>query len=51
MWNQLNAAANADDDDPIYIHCEKTATPPTRPPGNYFRDGQTKIGDLLSLHS
>ncbi|XP_072553513.1 anoctamin-7 isoform X3 [Salminus brasiliensis] len=43
---QLNAAAD-DDDDPIYIHCEKTATPPAPPPGNYFRDGRTKIDFVL----
>ncbi|XP_051515951.1 anoctamin-7-like isoform X2 [Myxocyprinus asiaticus] len=43
----LNTAANDDDDDPIYIHCERTASPRERPPGNYFRDGHTKIDFVL----
>ncbi|KAI2649747.1 Anoctamin-7 [Labeo rohita] len=43
----LNTAANDEDDDPIYVHCERTASPPVQPPGNYFRDGQTKIDFVL----
>ncbi|CAM4679351.1 unnamed protein product [Leuciscus chuanchicus] len=42
----LNTAAN-DDDDPIYVHCERTASPPVQPPGNYFRDGLAKIDFVL----
>lgn len=42
----LNTAAN-DDDDPIYVHCEQTASAPVHHTGNYFRDGQTKIDFVL----
>ncbi|KAF4078087.1 hypothetical protein AMELA_G00195440 [Ameiurus melas] len=42
----LNAAVD-ENDDPIYVQCEKMATPTARPPGNYFRDGQTKIDFVL----
>ncbi|KAI5095678.1 anoctamin-7 [Silurus meridionalis] len=42
----LNASVD-DNEDPIYVQGEKTATPPVRPPGNYFRDGKTKIDFVL----
>ncbi|KAM9445425.1 anoctamin-7 [Clarias gariepinus] len=42
----LNAAVE-ENDDPNYIQCEKTATPPARPPGNYFKDGRTQIDFVL----
>ncbi|XP_016377939.1 anoctamin-7-like isoform X1 [Sinocyclocheilus rhinocerous] len=43
----LTTAANDEDDDPIYVYCERTSSPPVQPPGNYFRDGQTKIDFVL----
>ncbi|MGH0120058.1 UNVERIFIED_CONTAM: hypothetical protein FKN15_064307 [Acipenser sinensis] len=35
-----------DDEDPIYIHCERGGTRASDPHGNFFRDGRTKIGPL-----
>ncbi|XP_016321973.1 anoctamin-7-like [Sinocyclocheilus anshuiensis] len=43
----LNTAVNDEDDDPIYVHCERTSSPPVHPSGNYLRDGQTKIDFVL----
>ncbi|XP_016340256.1 anoctamin-7-like [Sinocyclocheilus anshuiensis] len=43
----LTTAANDEDDDPIYVNCERTSSPPVQPQGNYFRDGQTKIDFVL----
>ncbi|XP_056589437.1 anoctamin-7 isoform X1 [Triplophysa dalaica] len=43
----LNTAAGDDYDDPIFVHCERTESPPARPPGNYFRDGKSKIDFVL----
>ncbi|TSR39555.1 Pleckstrin homology domain-containing family M member 2 [Bagarius yarrelli] len=43
----LNAALDDDNNDPIYVQSEKTDTPAAPPPGNYFRDGRTKIDFVL----
>uniref|UniRef100_A0A3B4ZKY2 Anoctamin n=1 Tax=Stegastes partitus TaxID=144197 RepID=A0A3B4ZKY2_9TELE len=42
-------AANADDDvdDPVYVHCGTRSKQPVPQPGNYFRDGRTKIFVLV----
>ncbi|XP_008293494.1 anoctamin-7 [Stegastes partitus] len=41
--------ANADDDvdDPVYVHCGTRSKQPVPQPGNYFRDGRTKIDFVL----
>ncbi|MGH0121142.1 UNVERIFIED_CONTAM: hypothetical protein FKN15_046387 [Acipenser sinensis] len=36
-----------DDEDPIYIHCERGGTRASDPHGNFFRDGRTKIDFVL----
>lgn len=52
---QLSAAAadeDMDGDDPIYVNCNTKNKQPVLQPGNFFKDGRTKIGrqQCVSCH-